>query len=139
MALLNDFKLKFTNFAKDAANLTGVPWQVVLAQWGLESAYGTSYGALHRNNLAGIGGRSGYRVYPNIQDFISDYSSLLSRRYKAVCKAGNVHDACIALGLSPWAAHHYRLQASGDEYKGTSGIPGTEGQALLATIKRLGI
>lgn len=108
------------------------------AQVDLETAAGTSYNVRKRNNIAGIGGRDGYRVYPSLDAGIDDYVSLIGRKYPTVVAAGRTGDpnaVALALGKSPWAAHHYRLGASGDEKQGSSGKVGTEGQAIIQRLK----
>jgi Mannosyl-glycoprotein endo-beta-N-acetylglucosaminidase len=116
----------------------GVPASAVpafAAQLDLETARGTSSLVRSKNNVAGIGGRGNYRSYPTIDAGVAGYLSLLQNpRYKPVidaAKTGNAEATAVALGKSPWAAHHYRLGASGDEYSGGSGTVGTEGYALI--------
>lgn len=142
------FAAKVAPAARVAAKATGLPVSLIIAHWGLETAWGTSKGARVRNNLAGItipGAKSpdgihpAYRVYPTVEAFAADYASLLNRRYGTVIRAAKAPGATVAtvaraLGLSPWAAHHYRAGASGDEAGGSHGVKGTEGNALMSVI-----
>ena len=116
----------------------GVPASAIpafAAQLDIETGGGTSYGVRKRNNVAGIGGRNNYAVYPTLDAGIGGYVGLLStKRYANVIAAARTGDPAAvakALGNSPWAEHRYRKGASGDEYSGGSGIPGTEGWAIL--------
>ena len=84
-----------------------------------------------------------YAVYATPDAFAAAYAGLVNRRYSAVTKVANAGGTIAAVakafGLSPWAAHHYRTGASGDEAGGSSGTRGTEGDALLAVIRRHGL
>lgn len=124
--------------AQDAAARTGWPVSLVLAQWGIESGWGTSYNYRTRHNIAGIGGRNGYTWHANLQASVDEWVALVNRSYRSVAAAartGGVNAAAKALGNSKWAEHKYRTGASGDEYSGSAGIVGTEGQSLINTIK----
>lgn len=135
--------------ARKASAATGLPVSLIIAHWGIETAWGTSKGARVRNNHAGItrpgvpspdGIHPAYASFPSVDAFAVAYAALLRRRYTkvlAVAKAGGtLTEIAKALGLSPWAAHHYRAKASGDEAGGSSGVRGTEGSVLLAAIRR---
>lgn len=138
----DDFIVKYTEAARTAEKLTGIPATLILGQWALESANGTSYGAVNRNNFAGIGGRGSYTSYASPQEFALAWADLVNRKYPEVAKAARtdgVEEAARAFGRSKWAAHGYRVGASGDEYKGGSGTPGTEGESLIAKMRSMGL
>lgn len=126
-----------------------------VAQIAAETADGTSRNVRKRNNYAGIrGGRitvfntRGYRIYPTPEAGIHAYVALVKRRYPLFLRAGRLGKPELVIhtmGLSLWAATHYRLGADGTNDKakpGTLGRPGTEGQALkpwLEKAQQLGI
>lgn len=128
------FYARVLSHATRAAAATGIPTAVILAQWALESAYGTSSLAKRSNNLAGIGGAGNYRTYADVGAFADDYARLMNAKYPQVKGSDPVAVAKL-LGQSPWAEHHYRGDASGVE-GGFAGTAGTEGQALIKVMKR---
>lgn len=91
-------------YANQAASVLGIPASAILAQWALESGWGTSHLAREHNNLGGIkrvpesaGGAtpadpsSGFAAYPSLAGFGSDYVRVLQIRahgYPAVLAAG---------------------------------------------------
>lgn len=100
-------------YARQAAGSTGIPVPVILAQWALETGYGTHFSGA--NNLANITDfrTGGFRNYATVQDFLSDYvRTLLSPTYAAVIRTarggGTDADVARALGASPWDIGHYR-------------------------------
>lgn len=120
-------------YAKKASGELGIPVSVILSQWAHESAYGTSWGATHRNNHAGISNFIGkpykwskaykvekrpsnegswYNVYRSVDDFVSDYIHVMKLGYyKDVIRAGGtegIGDDFIELGKSPFAGTHYK-------------------------------
>jgi flagellum-specific peptidoglycan hydrolase FlgJ len=114
-----DFFTSMAPYAAKASSATGVPIPVILAQWGLESAYGTSEVYKNNNNLAGIKhvsssidsgiSPSGYSKYNSLDQFVQDYVRVMSiSYYDNVRQAGTVDGAVSALGASPWAETHYR-------------------------------
>lgn len=126
-------------YAQSASSKTGIPASVIIAQWAIETQWGEDHKAHPPyNNMAGIGGLGHYVKYASINDFITTgYAPLMNSKYPmvaAAAKSSGVKAACIALGKSPWAEHHYRADATGTEgqFGGTSG---TEGLALWNVIK----
>jgi flagellum-specific peptidoglycan hydrolase FlgJ len=100
-----------TPYAIKAGTRLSMPYQVVLAQWALESAYGTSDLAKKSNNFGGIkytknadfqsGSYSGYR---SISSFVSDYIRVMQLPYyAAVRNAGGVRDTIEAFSQTPYA------------------------------------
>ena len=127
-------RLPYLSKALGALGVKPAAVPVFAAQLDLETGGGTSYSVKTRNNVAGIGGRGNYKTYSTLDAGLDAYVSLLQRKYGTVLDAARTGDPGVtakALGDSPWAAHHYRQGASGDEYSGGSGIVGTEGWALL--------
>lgn len=97
--------------ARRASAATGVPVSTILAQWALETAFGTSRLWRQQNNPAGItrGGVSrGFAAYPSREAGVDAYIATLNHpRYAAVRQAGSGVEAARQLGLSPWDAAHY--------------------------------
>jgi flagellum-specific peptidoglycan hydrolase FlgJ len=129
-----DFFSTYGPYAKRASSSLGIPASVILGQWALESAYGSSDVFRNNNNLAGIKhvsssidsgiSPSGYSKYRDLNQFTDDYIRVMNNGlYDDVKKAGSVEGAVFALGSSPWAETHY---------KDSNGI---EGGNLLAVIK----
>jgi flagellum-specific peptidoglycan hydrolase FlgJ len=106
-----DFFEKMKAYAMTASSQTGIPYEVILAQWALESNYGSSDLAKRANNFAGIKYTSNadfksgaYAGYHSISNFVKDYVRIMKLPYyKKVREAGNVKDALLALGDSPYA------------------------------------
>lgn len=117
---------------------------IFLAQWALETAWGSSLLATQYNNLAGINynGVACYRAvggfagYTTLDNFVIGYEAVLridGWGYPAFLstKDGTFAEQAAALGASDWAASHYGtppgsdLQAFADELP--SGHPTTSG------------
>lgn len=112
--------------AAEAAHLTGVDANVILAQWAVETGWGSSALAINHHNLAGIrwyghagtvqvGGTrgkagTGFSGYPSVAAFVLDYAHTLRLSYyDAVRHARTARAQLSALGQSPWDAGHYVL------------------------------
>ncbi len=93
---------------------------IFLAQWALETAWGSSLLATQYNNLAGINynGVACYRAvggfagYTTLDNFVLGYESVLHLNgwgYPAflATKDGTFAEQAAALGASDWAASHY--------------------------------
>lgn len=104
--------------AQTASKDLNIPVSVILAQWAIESAYGTSDLAQRSGNYAGIthvtssidyGATGRYADYKgNIDMFVQDYTRVLNlSRYKAVRDAVSVEDTIKALSNSSYAASGY--------------------------------
>lgn len=138
---------RMTPYARKASQQTGIPTSVILAQWAIETAWGSSKGARERNNHGGISWGAGtlpswskaialdkrpaneggnYMNYRSIDDFVSDYVTVMKNpRYSAVRAAGQtpgLADDALALGKSPYAGGHYTSK-------------GVQGQSLIDTIR----
>lgn len=134
-------------YARRASQETGIPASVILAQWSIETAWGTSKGARARNNHGGISWGSAavpswskavkldkrpaneggyYMVYNNVNDYVDDYIHVMSNsKYAAVRAAGKtegLQDDAYALGNSPYAGGHYAVN-------------GVKGQSIVNTIR----
>lgn len=135
-------------YARAASQQTGVPVSLILAQWGIESAWGTSKGFRTRNNVGGISYGSPtppswsnairmeprpaneggyYMVYGNLDGYVKDYVTVMkNKRYdgvRAAAKTEGLVDDARAMGVSGYAA---------GQYKGAGGVPG---DSLIATIR----
>lgn len=94
--------------AKIASARTGVPVSVILAQWAIETGYGTSSAWLTGHNYAGVSPGGHVASYTDRPSGLAAYISTLSSQfYAAVRGAGSPSAAAVALGDSPWAASHY--------------------------------
>jgi hypothetical protein len=94
--------------ARVASARTGVPASVILAQWGIETGYGTSQAWMAGHNFAGVSAGGAPKHYADRAAGLADYiSTLLSPRYAAVRSAASPTAAAEALALSPWDAGHY--------------------------------
>ena len=116
-------------YAIEASRRSGVHHSVILAQWALESRYGTSRVAKEASNFAGI--RRGkatvirailpgttYVLYPDKTAFVDDWVRVIHLRfYSKVLAATSIAAQIREIGLSPWAEGHY-------------GKPGFEGDNL---------
>lgn len=145
-------KTEFLNtmapYARRASQETNVPVELILAQWGIESAWGTSKGFRARNNVGGISYGSSkpptwstavkmdprpaneggyYMVYSSIDDYVTDYVRVMKNtRYNPVRAAGataTLVDDARALGVSGYAAGQYKPEG------------GQPGDSLIATIR----
>ncbi|WP_282198469.1 glucosaminidase domain-containing protein [Collibacillus ludicampi] len=93
----DDFVQKMYPYAQQVSQATGLPVDMVLAQCGLESGWGTSEAANENNNFAGIkpwgnygpGPDSEYAGYTSIQDFANGYINFLTQnsRYRGLLSA----------------------------------------------------
>jgi hypothetical protein len=105
------FKTAYERYAVEAAWQLGLDPSVLLAQWALETGWGTG---MPTNNLAGI--RCGPRgalpfcTYATLEDFVAAYvATIRSGFYPGVlASAGQPVSAQVAaLGASPWSGTHY--------------------------------
>lgn len=84
---IKSFISKVMPYAKSASSKTGLPVNYILAQWGLETGFGskTSYAMYQNNNLAGIkpdpkeglyaGKDSTYAGFNSLNSFVNAYAS----------------------------------------------------------------
>lgn len=95
-----------------AASLTDIPKGVILAQWALESAWGTSDLAKRANNFSGIKSSSkgkdfvsgAYAGYNTKESFARDYARVMKLSYyDKVREAESVEDTINEFGKSPYA------------------------------------
>lgn len=105
------FMSSMSGYAMTAGAALGMPYQVILAQWAHESAYGTSDLANRAKNYAGIkyndnaDFKSGaYAGYNNISKFVSDYIRVMRLPYyNNVRNADGIRETIEELGKSPYA------------------------------------
>lgn len=125
------FVAQMSPFAKEASAATGIDANVIMAQWGIETGWGSSYQWTQHFNPAGIG-ITGPSVqgqnYGSVQGGVQAYVDFINNnsRYQAVKAAQGPTAQAIAMGNSGWAASGYN-----------SG--GGNGSALLSTMSSLGV
>ena len=119
--------------------------RLILAQWGVETGWGTSALAVNWHNLAGIrwygravqarqiGGiagkaGTGFAGYNSLADFAADYGYVIGLPYYAgVREQTDVYAQARALGASPYDAGHYTANGvqGGSIIAAINLIPGT--------------
>jgi len=123
MSVTANYRAKMDGYAARASQATGIPKEVILAQWALESGNGTSAKAVKNNNHAGIklgqkavaAGKDsgGFAIYANLDQFVQDYIRVMNLSYysgvRAAGKTGDIKQTIIELGKSPYDAGHYQL------------------------------
>jgi flagellum-specific peptidoglycan hydrolase FlgJ len=109
---LNQFYSDMYKYAKISSSLTGMPVEVILGQWALESNYGQSDLAKRANNFAGIKANSkgsqytsgAYAGYFTKTAFAKDYARIMNlSSYAGVRNAGTIEGTILAIGESPYA------------------------------------
>jgi Mannosyl-glycoprotein endo-beta-N-acetylglucosaminidase len=88
---------------------------VILAQWGIETAWGTSSAFVEGHNFAGVSSGGHVLGYPNYPAGLEAYVWVLGLDYYAAVRDAHDHGweaQAYALGASPWAAGHYRAVGS---------------------------
>lgn len=94
--------------ARLASQRTGVPASVILAQWAVETGYGTSAAFRDGWNYAGVSPGGRIARYSSQAEGLAAYiSTLLHPRYAPVRTAGAADSAARQLGRSPWAESRY--------------------------------
>jgi hypothetical protein len=118
------FIAEVEELAHDASVASGLLPSVVLAQWGLETAWGASPAWREQHNPAGIGWNGHtYTTYPTVAAGVAGWvRTIFLPAYDPVRAARGVNPQCVALGRSPWAGAHYIAP------------PGGPGSALLDVI-----
>jgi hypothetical protein len=97
--------------ARHASATTGLPVAVVLAQWAVETGFGTSPAWRRGHNYAGVspGGRVAY--YPDRAAGLAAYEHTMGLHYydpvRAAGRTGNIGATIDALAASPWASGQY--------------------------------
>lgn len=115
--------------ARHASATTGLPVAVVLAQWAVETGFGTSPAWRRGHNYAGVspGGRVAY--YPDRAAGLAAYEHNMGLHYydrvRATGRTGNIGATIDALAASPWAA---------GEYKDRAGTPGGSLRGALPAV-----
>jgi hypothetical protein len=95
-----------------AAASKAIGWwpAVILAQWGNETAWGTSVAFVEGKNFAGVSSGGKVLSYPNYPAGLAAYEWVAKLSYydavRAAHDAGPIAEAK-ALGESPWAGGHY--------------------------------
>lgn len=116
---MGDFFSNMLPYAQKASKALDIPVSVILSQWAVESAYGTSQLAKNHNNYGGVTwvgssiakGKSDNGVfasYNNADQFTQDYIRVMKLGYyDQVRKADTVEGTVKALAESPYAESHY--------------------------------
>lgn len=112
MANQQGFMKEMQGYAMSAGAVLGMPYQVILAQWALESTYGSSELATTANNYAGIKYNNNadfkhgaYAGYNSKERFVQDYIRVLQLPYyNAVRQAGGIRETINELDKSPYAS-----------------------------------
>jgi len=113
-----EFVAKYDSYAQALADYFGLSKNLFLAQFAVETGWGSSYQAEVDLNLAGINyngiactqGEGGFAKYATLDNFVTGYKNVLSLNYYSAVRGskGKPFDTqAIALGNSPWAASHY--------------------------------
>lgn len=109
---MSNFFSEMNGAAQIAADLTDIPKEVILGQWALESAFGTSDLAKRANNYAGIKSSSNgkdyvsgaYAGYNSKESFARDYARVMNLSYyDKVRGAAGIEETINELGRSPYA------------------------------------
>ncbi len=120
-------------YASYASQRLGIPVEVILAQWQIETGGGTSRASRLLNNQAGImrpgGEQAGLKAYLSLDDFTNDYIRVMSLPYydrvRTLGQAGaDPGSVALALGESPWDGGNYQKY-------------GIKGGALLAVLNSI--
>lgn len=107
-------------WAKKAQDLTGLPYDYIVAQWGWETGWGTNRGSKTLNNHAGIkysqyapAGtvKDGmYAKYTSLDSFIRDYARVMNLSYYNEIKSARTDaDRIKALNKSPYSESDYDI------------------------------
>jgi flagellum-specific peptidoglycan hydrolase FlgJ len=111
VASQSGFMGQYQQYAMTAGAATGIPYQVILGQWALESTYGTSDLAIRAKNFAGIKYNSNadfksgsYAGYNSFSRFVQDYIRVMMLPYYTeVRNASGITETIEAFGRSPYA------------------------------------
>ena len=141
------FMSSMQGYAMTAGAALGMPYQVILAQWALESNYGTSDLSARAKNFAGIkyndnaDFKSGsYAGYNSIAGFVQDYIRVMRLPYyNGVRNAGGIKETIHELHKSPWAEdpqYENKLLSMVNLNDTSSGIVGNvaAGAGVLANV-----
>lgn len=137
----NSINTQAQQLAQQVSQQTGVPADIIYAQWEHETGGFTNHGATQLNNLAGInvpGGKGqDYRKFDSLSDFASYYSQLIQNKYPGARGSSTAEQFAAALKAggyysdteSNYAAGMNRyLSQNGSPYASSMlGIPGAAG------------
>lgn len=104
-----DFANTYLETANDVSRGTGINLGALLAQWGVETAWGSEI--FNLNNLANIRcSPTTFCQYATLDDFVAGcIATWLNGNYAGVLASVGlpVTDQLTAIGQSPWSADHY--------------------------------
>lgn len=89
----------------------GIPIELSLSVWALESKYGASYSAVHRNNLGGIksyaGGKKHNKHFATVDDFYTAFAAIFDKPcYSNDMQPKTVKEYLRAMEYSCCSYHH---------------------------------
>lgn len=94
--------------ARVAAAGSNLPVSVILAQWSVETGYGSSRAWRSGNNYAGVSPGGRVASYPDRSTGLADWLRAINLRYYDTVRGiTDPAAAAVALAQSPWAAGHY--------------------------------
>ncbi|MGG4434630.1 peptidoglycan-binding protein [Priestia megaterium] len=115
LATKEDYFKHILSYANTASKGTNIPFEVIIAQWAKESAYGNSDLVQSSNNYAGVTYVSNsiadfqkgrFAGYNTIDKFVQDYIRVMNLPYyDKVRAADTIEMTCIELGKSPYSAN----------------------------------
>jgi flagellum-specific peptidoglycan hydrolase FlgJ len=144
---MSNFFTKMNGAAELAASMTDMPKEVILAQWALESAFGTSDLAKRANNFAGIKSSSKgkdfvsgvYAGYNSKESFARDYARVMNLSYyDKVREAKGIEETVNELGKSPYAEDKTYTEKLKKVLSDMSGISFSEVQEAAGRINFFG-
>lgn len=107
-----EFAATYLSEAQAVGHGTGIDPYVLLAQWGVETGWGSAVN--NQNNLANIRCLAdvpcigGFAQFPSPDSFLVNcIATWHNGFYAAVLAARNASDQLRAIGESPWSANHY--------------------------------
>lgn len=122
------FVAQMTPYAQYAAAATGINADLILAQWGNETAWGSSYA--EKNNVGNVGvyGGGPNPSFPTLDAGVGAYINFINgnSRYDSVRQATTIQAQAVALGASGYASGQYN-DGSGP------------GSSLLSELQGMGV
>lgn len=132
---IQSFIANMSGYATEAGNSLGISPNLVLAQWGLESGYGTSSIAQNDNNYGGLGGSAAPLSFSGPQSFEQAYVNTIQNNFSGAVNSGsNLSDFALGLyGLATGNNNPSAVSAAGNSTNGYSfGQTGTSYETALS-------
>lgn len=134
---IQSFIDNMSSFATQAGNALGVDPNTILAQWALESNYGTSNLAVNDNNYGGLGGSTNPLSFSSPSAFEQAYVNTIQNTYPNAVGAGNNSLAFVSglYGAPQGSSVQQDISAlSGTQGYSTSQTGASYGQALTGAL-----